>query len=87
MSNKIGLEPTKQNKHSQLQDAIDDMEFIVEKAASLLDRINGNATDCSPDNPRVDPSLSSVLNSGPSEIRDNCSKIRSYLDEIEGALF
>ena len=76
------------SKHSDMQEAIDGMEFVVAKAASLLGRISGEGIAEYPMSvPQTEPSLSSVLNSGPSEIRDNCSKIHGYLDEIEGTLF
>lgn len=77
-----------QDKHIRIAGALDSIDMLVTRLASLNARINGEVVeDSSPHPPDTRPSLHLVLDSTADEIHGKCERARAILDEIERALF
>lgn len=77
----------KQNKHLELQAAINEMDSVVASANNLLGQIKGSTSPENDSPPRPVNSLENVLDGSAQEIRDKCSALHTTLDAIKLALF
>ena len=83
----------KQQKHIALNQAIDRLDGICDKAYTILERIkndnrnskcDGSNEDCPKD---VEPSLQEVLDNAPDRIYKKIDDMNGILDELRSSIF
>jgi len=76
------------DKHIMLDNAINDIDNVINHAQELLNRIEGlGAPLKETDQECVTATLQSVLDSAPSGIRGKCEAVHNLLNEINQRLF
>jgi len=81
-----------QDKHRSIDDSVNGIDEVIDKAQSLLNRIlnndSQNSSVCEPDKiPRQDETLSSVLSETPKRIDGKKGELNRILNDITEALF
>jgi len=80
----------RENNHTMLSNAINDMNNVITHAESLLGRIiNGeDRPDVAGSNEKsIEPTLAGVLSSAPQEIRNKSAELHDLLNKISETLF
>ena len=77
----------KEDKHVLLNNAIDNMDNVIQLAYSILQRIQGGGSGCGGVEENITPSLQEVLNHAPDRIREKNNELCKILDEMKSTLF
>ena len=84
----VGGLTAKPDKHIHIQQAIESLEGLQDRAYSILGRINGtDQLAPSVNKERATMSLSDLLNEAPKMISGHCQSVYELLDQIEQSLF
>ena len=76
------------DKHLGINNAIDNIDSVIEHAKNTIARINGHEISEEALKPvHISPSLLDVLSGGESEIRGKIDELHSLLNEIESLIF
>ena len=77
----------KKERHCVLDDAICNIQSVIEEANSLLMRISNEDVVENESQARCEPSLEAVLMEGPDRINKSCDEIKVILKKIAAKLF
>lgn len=77
----------KEDKHISLNNAIDDIDNVIQQAYGILQRIQGGGSGCGTVDESKTPSLQEVLNHAPDRIREKNNELYKILDEMNSTLF
>ena len=77
----------KEDKHILLDNAIDDIDNVIQQAYCILQRIQGDGSGCGTAEEKKTPSLQEVLNHAPDRIREKNNELLKILDEMNSMLF
>lgn len=83
----VGAAQIRNEKHRELNDAIEHIGSINERLCELVDRISGvdAPPNCKPES--LCPCLSDVLEAGPNHIRERIDTAHNYIDRLRELLF
>ncbi len=86
-----GAKADREVHHNRMNNAIDGLDAVMNKAQRLLDKIlgqgQGQEKEKASDPPKAELSLLDVLENGPDRIGEKRDEILSTLSKIESVLF
>jgi len=82
-----GAQTSKQDKHTGLISAINNIDSVIERQGNLIYKIRGEDVPKNDPCDEIHPSLLDVLSGGEGDIRGKIERLHAQMAEIEELLF